>query len=67
MKTEYKTVTIRASGGTMKFSEAKFDESCTEQINKVATKLGVDGWELLNVFSVRLEGTYSLVFKRSVK
>ena len=59
-KVEYKTVTINSNGGVIKFNAEKFDNDCMEQINKIAHELGIDGWELLNVFSVSL----TLVFKR---
>lgn len=63
-KTEYKTVTITASGGAVKFSAEKFDADCTEKINAAASELSSDGWELFNVFSVAVAGIYTLVFKR---
>ncbi|MCL2854101.1 MAG: DUF4177 domain-containing protein [Defluviitaleaceae bacterium] len=64
---EYKTTTIKAVGGSIGFSEEKFDAACTEQINKVASELAPDGWELLTMFSVAVTGLYSLVFRRTYK
>jgi len=49
-KMEYKTVTINASGGAIKFSAEKFDSDCTEQINKTTNELNVDGLGAVKCF-----------------
>ena len=66
-KTEYKTLTIMASGGTVKFNVEKFDEDCTQKINAAASELSSDGWELFTVASLGgFGGSFALVFKRDV-
>jgi len=66
-KTEYKTLTITASAGAVKFNVEKFDADCTQKINAAASELSSDGWELLSVASLGgFGGSYTLVFKRDI-